>query len=174
MTVLSPPKILKSSWVKEWQEGGVIFILEYFLANSLVPFSPGLMFSSCVYDQLNSCGWLSWFSSSPCHAIPGHPSGCSVLRQLVDESSLPSPTWNLVSVQGSLVYPLYLGDACLCIFLTHPLISCFTCSPCSFPGSLILAQQGSVAHACHLFIQLKACKPRESVPIGGQYPGFIS
>lgn len=58
MTILSPPVTSRSSWVEERQEGGGMFILEYFLANSLVSFSPGLIFSSCVYEQLSLCGWL--------------------------------------------------------------------------------------------------------------------
>lgn len=148
---ITPWVIVRSSWVEEWQEGGVLFTPEYFLANSLVSFSFSLVFRSCVYRQFNLCGWLLWFFLVL--NLSRHPGLsawllCSLLIGWSSQSHFhPYGTY---SVFKRLVYIPFIYGTLVCV--SYPLIRWSAASVSQHVLLfLILAQQSSLAHLPFLF-----------------------
>lgn len=91
-----------------------MFILKYFLANSLVSFSPGLIFRSC---PTNSSSWVAdYCGSCPRPVTPSRVAGPAVLFSVnwsVTQSHFPP--YGTYSLCKCLVYIPFIYGVLVCV-----------------------------------------------------------
>lgn len=108
------PRNTQASRDEERQEGGVMFIREYFLAKSLVSFSPGLIFSS---RPTSSSSWVAdHCGSRPQPVTPSRGGGPAALFS-VNRSAVRSHfrPYGACPLRECLVYTPFIYGALVCV-----------------------------------------------------------
>lgn len=113
-TTVPPPETSRPSRDEERQEGGVMFIREYFLAKSLVSFSPGLIFSS--RPTSGSSRVADHCGSRPQPVTPSRGGGPAALFS-VNRSAVRSHfrPYGACPLRECLVYTPFIYGALVCV-----------------------------------------------------------